>query len=362
VSWKIAQATGQWKLTDVKARKSGQAVFDAGEFERHLDALQQFQITLLNRLQVTGQTAFYVAYEDLQSVDVMNGIAQFLGVDETLEGLDTSLKKQNPSPISAKVRNYEDMLVSLAGMDRFDLTRTPNFEPRRGPNVPSYIAAAEAPLLYLPLRSGPQEQVLRWLADVDGSAETDLLTKMNQKELRQWKRGHPGHRSFTVLRHPIARAHDSFCRHILGIGPSSYKQLRTTLIKRYKLPLPVGGPDSSYDTSTHRVAFAAFLSFLKANLAGQTAIRVDPAWCTQSQALAGFAELCPPDRIIREDMLAQELAELAQAAGVDRRPVLAVAQPDQPFALADIYDDEIEALAADAYHRDYVMFGFSRWA
>ena len=362
VSWKIAQATGQWKLTDVKARKSGQAVFDAGEFERHLDALQQFQITLLNRLQVTGQTAFYVAYEDLQSVDVMNGIAQFLGVNETLEGLDTSLKKQNPSPISAKVRNYEDMLVSLAGMDRFDLTRTPNFEPRRGPNVPSYIAAAEAPLLYLPLRSGPQEQVLRWLADVDEAAETDLHTKMNQKELRQWKRGHPGHRSFTVLRHPVARAHDAFCRHILGIGPSSYKQLRTTLIKRYKLPLPVGGPDSSYDTSTHRVAFAAFLSFLKANLAGQTAIRVDPAWCTQSQALAGFAELCPPDRIIREDMLAQELAELAQAAGVDRRPVLAVAQPDQPFALADIYDDEIEALAADAYHRDYVMFGFSRWA
>ncbi len=362
VSWKIAQATGQWKLTDVKARKSGQAVFDAGEFERHLDALQQFQITLLNRLQVSGQTAFYVAYEDLQNVEVMNGIAQFLGVEETLEGLDTSLKKQNPSPISAKVRNYEDMLVSLAGMDRFDLTRTPNFEPRRGPNVPSYVAAAEASLLYMPLRSGPQDQVMRWLAAVDGVAEADLPTKMNQKKLRQWKRGHPGHRSFTVLRHPAARAHDAFCRHILGTGPGSYKQLRTTMIKRYNLPLPENGPDASYDRSAHRTAFAAFLSFLKANLAGQTAIRVDPSWCTQSQALAGFAELCPPDRIIREETLGQELAELAHAAGIDHVPALPTGQADQPYTLADIYDDEIEALAADAYHRDYVMFGFSRWA
>ena len=123
VSWKIAQATGQWKLTDMKAQKVAQAVFDADEFSAHLDALQQFQITLLNRLQTSGQTAFYVAYEDLQSVEVMNGLARYLGVDEQLEGLDKNLKKQNPSPISAKVSNYDEMLEALARLDRFDLTR-----------------------------------------------------------------------------------------------------------------------------------------------------------------------------------------------------------------------------------------------
>jgi hypothetical protein len=37
------------------------------------------------------------------------------------------------------------------------------------------------------------------------------------------------------------------------------------------------------------------------------------------------------------------------------------ASPDQPFGLQDIYDEEIEDLVADAYQRDYVMFGFSRW-
>ena len=77
VSWKIAQETGQWKLTDVKSHKVAQAQFDGKEFAAHLEALQAFQITLMNRLQTTGQTAFYVAYEDLQSVEVMNGLAKF---------------------------------------------------------------------------------------------------------------------------------------------------------------------------------------------------------------------------------------------------------------------------------------------
>ncbi len=362
VSWKIAQETGQWKLTDVKAHKVAQAQFDPREFSAHMEALQAFQLTLLNRLQTSGQTAFYVAYEDLQSVEVMNGLAKFLGVDEALEALDRSLKKQNPSPVSAKVRNYDDMLKALAQLDRFDLTRTPNFEPRRGPVVPSYVAAAEASLIYLPLRSGPQAQVLRWMAELDGVTRSDLQTKMTQKDLRHWKRKHPGHRSFTVLRHPVQRAHDAFCRHILPVDKGAFVGLRKTMVRRYKMPLPENGPDESYDMNAHRAAFMAFLIFLKGNLSGQTAIRVDAAWCTQSQAVAGFGELCLPDRIIREADLGAELADLACAVGRDDAPMVQDAPPDQPFTLAQIYDDDIEALAADAYQRDYMMFGFSRWA
>lgn len=361
VSWKIAQETGQWKLTDVKAQKVAQAKFDSKEFTAHLEALQAFQVTLLNRLQTGGQAAFYVAYEDLQSVDVMNGLARYLGVDAQLEGLDKSLKKQNPSPISSKVRNYDEMLGALAKLDRFDLTRTPNFEPRRGPNVPSYLAAARTPLLYMPLKSGPQAQVVRWLADLDGVERSDLQTKMTQKDLRRWLRDTPGHRTFTVLRHPVQRAHDAFCRHILTTGKGSYVQLRKTMMRRYKVPLPPEGPDDNYDTSAHYEAFVGFLKFLKGNLAGQTSIRVDAAWCSQAQAVAGFAEFCLPDRIIREEDLTEELAGLARAVGKTDLPPLAEAQPDQPFALSEIYDARIEKLAADAYQRDYVMFGFSNW-
>lgn len=362
VSWKIARETGQWKLTDLKARKAAEAHFDPAEFEAHLEAMQAFQVMLLNRLQITGQTAFYLAYEDLQNLDVMNGLAAFLGVSARLDALDKSLKKQNPSSIASKVRNFSAMQDGLARLDRFNLTRTPSFEPRRGPVVPSYIAAARAPLLYLPLRSGPVAQVTGWLAALDGVEEDALLSGMTQKALRQWKRAAQGHRSFTVLRHPVARAHDAFCRHILSTGEGSYGQLRQTLVRRFDLPLPEDGPGADYDQAAHAAAFAAFLRFLKANLAGQTAVRVDAAWCTQVEAIRGFGEFCLPDHIFREDELAESLPDLARAAGYATPPSVPKPLPDQPFALSDIYDARIEKLAAEAYQRDYMMFGFGAYA
>lgn len=361
VSWKIAQATGQWKLSDVKAHRSAQIDFEGVEFETYLETIKDFQMKLLSRLQTSGQTGFYLAYEDLQNLDVINGLARFLGVEERLEALDKSLKKQNPTSVSEKVRNAYEMQVALSRVDAFALGRTPNFEPRRGPNVPSYVAAAESGLLYLPLRGGPVAEVVEWLAALDGVTPDDLRRKMTQKDLRQWKRQHPGHRSFTVIRHPVQRAHDAFCRYILSVGPGSYAQIRRALIRRYKLPLPESGPDETWDLTEHRAAFAAFLRFLKGNLSGQTAIRVDGAWCTQAQALAGFGELAFPDRIVREADLTRELAQLACLTGQTEIPELKPAAPDWPFALSDVYNDEIEALAADAYQRDYVNFGFTRW-
>ncbi len=47
VSWKIAQATGQWKLTNVKHARAEKIIFDAKEFSTHLAALQEFQVHLL---------------------------------------------------------------------------------------------------------------------------------------------------------------------------------------------------------------------------------------------------------------------------------------------------------------------------
>ncbi|KIN74363.1 sulfotransferase family 2 domain-containing protein [Sulfitobacter guttiformis] len=361
ISWKIAQATGQWKLTDLKAQKTAQVEFDAGEFEIHLEALQSFQLLLMNRLQTSGQTAFYVAYEDLQSVDVMNGIASYLGVAEMLEALDDSLKKQNPSPLSQKVSNYAAMEQALGRLDKFDLTRTPNFEPRRGANIPGYVTGIKAPLLFMPIAGGPQQEVRRWLAALDGEKQNALGMKMVQKDLRQWKRQNTGHRSFAILRHPLLRAHDVFCQRILNSGKGGYLQLRRTLVRRYKLPLPEEGQENSIDAATHRTAFMAFLNFLKGNLAGQTAVRVDPAWATQAQAVQGFGEFTLPDVIMREETLASELSALAASVGYENTPRVEPAALHGAHSLEEIYDEEIEALCADVYQRDYMMFGFGSW-
>lgn len=362
VSWKIAQMTGQWKLTDAKARKTAKAVFDLEEYEAHVSALQAFQVTLLNRLQKSGQSAFYVAYEDLRDLDVMNGLAAFLGVPAKLEGLDKTLKVQNPAPLADKVENYAEMQRALAGVDRFNLTRTPNFEPRRGPAVPTWVTCAETPLLYMPLRGCLDASVRRWMAALDGVKTGELGGKRSQGDMRAWLKAHPDRRSFSILRHPVARAHDVFCEKILP-SEGGFPGIRSNLRKRYKLPIPEAYPDDSYyGVDNHRAAFKAFLVFLKANLAEQTSVRVDALWATQLQTVQGFGEFLQPDRLMREEELAVGLPELARQAGHASPPPFEVTAPETPIGLLDIYDAEIETLCRAAYARDYMMFGFSDWS
>lgn len=361
VSWKIAQATGQWKLTNVKRRKEASAQFDAGEFAAHVNGLQAFQVRLLNRLQSLGQTAFYIAYEDLQSLEVMNGLARWLGQSQQLEALDDSLKRQNPAPVLSKVANPEAMQQALAQMDSFNLTRTPNFEPRRGASVPAYVGGQALPLLYLPVRGGPEAEVVQWMAALESAEPEALAMGMNQKQLRAWKRARPGFRSFTVLRHPAARVHAVFCRRILNAGEGSYGPIRNTLRRQFKVALPEGGPGPDYSRARHREAFAGFLAFLKANLSGQTSVRVDPEWASQSQILAGFAEVGSPDLVLRETELGEDLPALARKLGGEPAGPVPQTVPDMPYGLEAIYDAELEALIAALYQRDYLAFGFTAW-
>lgn len=361
VSWKIAQETGQWKLTNIKRRREARATFDAAEFENHVTRLQAFQLEVQNRLQKSGQTAFYISYEDLGELDIINGLARFLGSDTRLEALDGKLKIQNPQPLQSKVANFEEMRQALAGVDRFKLTRTPNFEPRRGPAVPAHIVAHTAPILYMPIRSGPETEVQAWMAALDGVDVEALETGMNQKGLRHWMREAKGHRSFTVLRHPAARAHAAFCSRILPRGPGTQSEIRRVLRNFHKLPIPGPGPDESYDKRAHYLAFTAFLEFLRINLRGQTSVRVDANWATQTAVLQGMAQFTLPDILIREDEMVPQLAALAEQAGYPNAAPVAAAEPDAPYTLADIYDDDVEALVADIYSRDYVMFGWDRW-
>lgn len=349
VSWKIAQETGQWKLTNAKNLKTAQARFDPVEFEAHLAALQDFQVQLMHGLQVSGQTAFYIDYEDINDLDVLNGLARFLGV-QGLESLDGSLKKQNPEEISEKVLNAEEMEKALARLDRFNLARTPNFEPRRSPLVPSFVAASRAPLLYMPVKSGPEKQVCGWLNGFGGT-ESDFT----QKTLRQWKRARPQHRSFTVLRHPVARAHACFVDQILD---GNLREIRSQIEKVAKVSLPPLGQRYP-TTAAHRDGFLGFLKWLKLNLSGQTGVRVDAHWASQAAILHGFGQFQTPDVVLREDRLAEGLAYLTLEVGLSNCPQLPDIQTDD--LLVSIHDGEIEAATRDAYQRDYMSFGFQDW-
>lgn len=351
VSLKIARATGQWKLTNTKKARREVVRFERTEFLSHVQALQGFQIDILNRLQRSGQTAFYIAYEDLQDVSVLNGLAQWLGVAGRLKSLDGSLKRQNPQALADKVSNADDMRTAMSELDLFDVTRTPNFEPRRGAVAPSYVAAAGSGLLYQPIRSGPETAVRAWLQALDDGAVQEGFT---QASLRQWRRQHKAHRSFTVLRHPVARAHAAFCDLIVP-EDTPYQDLRRQLERHQAVVLPKEGED------THAEGFKSFLRFLERNLSGQTAIRIDPHWTSQSVVIEGFGALSPPDILIREEELESALALLVASIGGSAMPAVPKITDPHADRLTQIYDGEIEKLCRAAYARDYHRFGFARW-
>lgn len=359
LSLKIARQTGQWRLRDMAMAKRAQAEFDGSEFAAHLDRLQGFQLRLLHGLQTTGQTAFYIGYEDLGDVDVLNGLGRYLGVEHRIEQPARATKVQNPEGFDEKVANFPEMEAALIRLDRFDLSRTPNFEPRRPPLVPGYVAAAGAPFLYQPVRCGVEDRVEGWLAALGGDAG-GLLRDFSQKTLRQWKRKVGAHRSFTVVRHPVPRLYSAFCRHILPKGPGSYPEIRETLRKTYKVAIPADPPGPDISPDALRKAFIAFAGFVKGNLGGQTSVRVDPAWASQDMVIQGLAQFALPDMVLRAESLETGLSQLAAQLGIDAPPP-PPEQPHYPLPLDAIHDADVEAAVKAAYQRDYMTFGYGPW-
>ena len=348
VSLQIARETGQWKLGDGKALKSAKVRFEPRGFETHLDQVQQFLAHVTAALQRSGQAAFHIDYDDLHDLGVLNGLARYLGTPSELSAIDGSLKKQNPADLADKVTNPAEMEAALARMDLFGLGRSASFEPRRSPGIPGFIASDAAGLLYMPMRGGSDAAVAAWLAGC-GAVSGDF----NQKSLRQWKRARPGHRSFAVLRHPVARAYAAFVDRVLSGG---MPELRGMLARNYNVDLPDTGTDFT-EPDAHRAAFVGFLRFVKLNLGGQTGFRVDAHWASQTAVLQGFAQFQGPDHVLREDRLAEGLAYLTAEVGVQCPPIEQTQMP----ALLTIYDTEVEAATRDAYARDYIGFGFADW-
>ncbi len=357
VSLKIAAQTGQWKLSDMKQRRAATVTFDDKEFRTHLEAKQDFQLDILTGLQTSGQTAFYIGYDDIQNVAVINGLAKWLGSTHQIGAVSKSTKRQNPSSLEEKVTNYEEMQAQLSSLDHFGLSRTPNFEPRRGPGVPGFVLANGAPLLFIPIRGARQDSIVTWL---DGLGSGGTTTGLSQKQLRQWKRQNRDHRSFTVLRHPLARAHAVFCRHIVPKKNDNYTDVRKILRNRYGVAVPNPNEIDQYTKLEHRGAFANFLTFLKGNLAEQTSVRIDAAWATQSALLEGACGVAVPDMVLRENEVADHLAALAQRYGIDAKDIPEEAE-DTPFTLSEIYDADLEKLCFAAYRKDYISFGFEDW-
>lgn len=356
VSRRIANETDQWQLNNVDDVIKKRARFLGWEFERLFYRMKDFQLQVKSRLQRSGQTAFYIGYEDAQELEVVNGLARFLGEDHQLSEFSGKFKKQNPEPVEEKVTNFDMVEKTTQRIDFFDLYRIPNFETNRPPAVTTYVMSDPAKLVFMPVKGAPRSSIEAWM---NGFGETE--TDFSQKLLRQWKRQHKGHRSFTVLRHPVARLHAAFCHYLVNDGPDTYHEIKYALRESYGVELPNGAPDDSWTLDAHKRAFGQFIDFVDKNLKGQTGIRVDAAWASQTAVVQGFAGFAFPDHVLREEQLEEGLSGVTAELGLTAKDLPQPEAADTPYGLERVYDADLEQKIRKLYQRDYMMFGFRPW-
>ena len=360
VSLKIARKTGQWWLGDMTSARAAKVAFEAQEYADFLNDLSGFQSQITHTLQTTGQTAFHIGYQDLSDDDVLAGLGKFLRAEGPPDQSLIKAKVQNPTPVMARLTNPNVAEEALRTLSVPDLGRTQVYEPDRGPGLRFFHVCKTAPVFYMPIRGAGLDPIPDWLSKLD--PDGDVQSGLTQKDLRRWKRQHTGHRSFTVLRHPLPRAYDAFCRFVLPLDVENYTDIRRALIDQYKVPLPDTWPHEGWGLEDQKAAFLGFLKFLSGNLGGQTALRVDNTWATQTVLLAAIAQFTVPDRIVRESQMADELARLSTEVGLGAPALTLNFSTETAFPLIDVVSPKIEEAAAAAYRRDYMMFGFENWS
>ncbi|WBU53140.1 hypothetical protein [Paracoccus sp. SCSIO 75233] len=348
VSTELARQTNQWKLNQTETPIPASIAYDGDAFRDLLSGIQAFQARVLRGLQISGQSAFWLNYDDLRDADILTGLLHWLGRTDLQKVTPASDQvPQNPREMSEKVTNIDEMRSDLARLDPFGLSRIPTFEPRRGPAVPSFVATERGGgLIFMPVRGGPVSPVKDWLA-----AGGALEGSFTQNTLKAWLRTHANHRSFTVLRHPLRRAWAAFS-HLINGAPA---ELRQTLRDIHRVSLPEDEALPSLTEDDQAKLFAELLSFLRRNLNGQTSLPVLPIWATQTEVLAGFSHFMTPDLVLREETLARDLSWLAEAARLTDCPPLPAPEAMPAF----LNDNTLQKAARAAYLRDYIQFGFS---
>ena len=367
VSLKIARDTNQWLISDPAHRKTSSIRFDMKEYNAYKKERSAFYSKVYKALEQSGQPWFEIDYSALNQLEAINRLVRFLGVDEQKQSLEQSIKRQNPAVLSEKITNYQEVRVVL-GLPKGKQARPITIVPAKesGTALSRVFFSDTQSLAFAPVPAVHVAEVKDWMHFVGASKPENGFT---DKALANWKQKHPEPLVFSVVSHPLVRAYSAFTNKIFATSAGSYDKIRHQLETRFSLLLPKGDiqPDSlltelkkqGYGVQEHRTSFKQFLVFVAGNLASNTNIRQDGHWQHQSEVIRRYRVLMPVHHVLKAETLKADLCYLENRMAL--KPHFSGKEP-QPqmmtFALADVYDAELEALCRAAYEPDYKAFGY----
>jgi LPS sulfotransferase NodH len=325
VSLRHAQATGQWKASDLPRIKSAEVTIDREAYLDWRAEISDYFAGLTHSLRASGQSFFAIDYDELHDVALLNGLATWLGIEARIDKVSNATKKQIARPKSELITNWAEVA------DLFGNTSAPDqWHRASGPAINRYLAAEGVPLLYMPVRGGTSRDMSEWFG-----ALGDVL-RFNPKSLRDWRSATPAARTFTIVRHPMDRL-------IALYFADSRGELRDIMARRYKLRFV---PDPGSED------LVAFARVVRASSSAQTSFRPPPEWAPQSDNLRDLAQNAAPDHVLRDEALEAELAALCDSLPVTP-PTLPKRDDLSQWHSADL-DREVRALWA----KDYLNFGY----
>ncbi len=166
---------------------------------------------------------------------------------------------------------------------------------------------------------------------------------------------------FTFVRDPGRRLYACFNEKIVQTGRHSFVAIRHELERDWGLCFPPAGEAMSL--AQWRENFARFVTFVEANVAGDTSIRRDPHWCPQSTMLAQYKKQFKIDVVGRVESFAADMAQILHRAGVRRIPDLQFRpwrHPAAPFGFEETVTPEVQARLDWLYDGDYTHFGYRK--
>ncbi|MGB1212279.1 MAG: sulfotransferase family 2 domain-containing protein [Pikeienuella sp.] len=356
ISLQIAKKTGQWMLKKEENRRLVKVHFDIAAFEDYRDELAAHYAALRRKMHLAGQVPFEISYEDLRDVDVINGLARFIGAKEQLKAAPQKIQRQNPPAWEDKVSNADELrsYIGVAPAKTVFDTAPPRFVATE-----KLVASRGFSLIYAPVPGAGAEAIRSFIREAEtqaGVSGKPLANGLNEAHIARRRRR--GGFAFSFIRHPALRALDVFQRRFVATGEGTFPSILEVLIQRY------GAPDAAKmfeDRAAFGVGFDAFIAFIADNLAGRTSVREDPSWASQVALLAAFAREAPVDFTGRCERAVEDITYVLSRLGVDDpHGALARKTADELTVTAgEVITPARERRLLEIYAEDYARLGYS---